>query len=218
MLRAKPIRMHENSDYQAEPDIRLSRQGRSLSAASRAPADRRQYRHSYSDPESKTPGQETRSACAPKDMPRCLRIRKSRQPLPSILIDLGMRPRNLARHRCESPGPVGQREFATRRARFGSRIPINLAIQYRRSQGEDAKRMIALLASLQVREQCPSFGRRGLTPQRGKFLSCFETIHHRFLVRPPRASAPPACEALVARGMREFLPLLHSIPASGRFR
>ena len=45
--------------------------------------------------------------------------------------------------------------------------------------------MIALLAPLQMRQQLgPPLGCQRLAPQRGKFLSCFKTIHDCYMLRP----------------------------------
>src|SRR5208282_4164987 len=72
-----------DSHHQAEQDIRLSWQGRSLSSASRAPMDRLRSRNSYWSRALIAPRQETHPACAPKDTRCWPRIRRSPPPPPT---------------------------------------------------------------------------------------------------------------------------------------
>ena len=120
--------------------------------------------------------------------------------------------RDLARHRRKAARPVGQREFAAGRPRRGNRVPFHLTVQNRGRQCEQTKSMVALLALLQVRQQsCAPLRAQGLAPQRGKFLSCFKTIHDPYLLRPI-ASIRSAClrSACRARNARIFtLASLH---------
>jgi len=76
-----------DSHHQAEQEIRLSWQGRSLSSASRAPMDRLRFRNSYSPRVSIAPRPKTHSAPASKDTPRCSRIQRSPPPPTSPAID-----------------------------------------------------------------------------------------------------------------------------------
>src|SRR5208282_5031683 len=76
-----------HSHHQAEQDIRLSWQGRSLSSASRAPMDRLRFQNSYSPRALIAPRPKTHSAPASKDTRCWPRIQRSPPPPTSPAID-----------------------------------------------------------------------------------------------------------------------------------
>src|SRR6202035_14634 len=82
-----------DSNQQAEPDIRPSWQGRSLSLASPAPTGRLLYRKSCPIRVPKTRHLKTLSACGSRDMPHWLRTRISPRLPPSGAIDSAATPR-----------------------------------------------------------------------------------------------------------------------------
>src|SRR5215469_416926 len=97
--------------------------------------------------------------------------------------DPSTRQRRLTRDRRKSAWPIGQRELAPGRPRGGHCVPFHIAVQNRSSQCEQTKRMVALLAFLQMRQQsCSPLSAQRLAPERGKFLPCFETVHDPYLL------------------------------------
>src|ERR1039458_5509835 len=99
-----------DATQQAEQDIRLSWQGRSLSSASRAPMDRLRFRNSYSPRALIAPRPKTHSASASKDTRCWPRIQRSR-PTPKAAAGPPARPRPAPAAICE-PHPVPPRRGA----------------------------------------------------------------------------------------------------------